>query len=166
MCRKKSQKLIWKKVMLFWTFNKSHLWSNSFPVSRSTPIDTKFAQHIEATHTRGNVQQYSGNIVTEPSNPISKLTNLVLSQNYTQIHNCQEYISNAHSDGARHTELNCKSKSHMTYFESRDKDRNRANLTVIEQCCWYCFSFYFQYNCCSENIAIDELTPLLEARRF
>ena len=53
-------------------FNKSHLWSNSFPVSRSTPIDTKFAQHIEATHTQGNVQQYSGNIATEPSNPISK----------------------------------------------------------------------------------------------
>ena len=120
--------------MLFWTFNKSHFWSNSFPVLRSTPIDTKFAQYIEATHTRGNVQQYSGNIVTEPSNPISKLTNLVLSQNYTQIHNCQEYISNAHSDGARHTELNCKSKSHMTYFESRDKDRNRANLTHWNMC--------------------------------
>ena len=61
-------------------FNKSHLWSNSFPVSKSTPINTKFAQYIKATHTRGNVQQYSGNIVTEPSNPISKFTNLGLNQ--------------------------------------------------------------------------------------
>ena len=61
-------------------FNKSHLRCNSFPVSRSTPINTKFAQYVEAMHTRGSVQQYFGIIVTEPSNPISKLTNLGFNQ--------------------------------------------------------------------------------------